>query len=665
MSCYSLHLVLPVFLLALFPARAADPDTLRPARGLEEIVVVGKATGFDITSPVPSQILSGERLEQLNSFSVADAARYFSGVQLKDYGGIGGLKTINVRDLGGAHVALFLDGMPVSDARGGQVDLGRYSLDNLEAIELYNAQRPTLLQPARGFFASSVLLLRSKTPRLEPGTTRHVTVTARAGSFGLLNPSLSWHQGLSRGATLSASLAYLRADGKYKCRYTNGVYDTTIVRQNGDIVTARAELSLHLPLSDRTLLSLKGYHYSSERGLPGPVLAGRFSNEQRQADRSTFFHASFRSRWGDRHRLLINAKYNRDYSRYTDPAYLVEGGLVNTCRQGQFYLSAAHALLLAPWCELSLAVDLARDVLSSDARDFPFPSRHSAWGALSVQATRERLSVQANLLGCLVDERVKSGKPRDDQRVLCPVLSLSWQPFDARTFRVRAFYKRSFRVPTFNDLYYTPLTPATLRPEFTVQRDVGVAWEKAYAGLLSTVAVQGDAFYNRVKDKIIAFPAGNIERWTMINLGEVAITGSEVNARAVLAWNEHASVRLGLTYTWQRAIDLTPGDTRGARLPYSPAHAGTLTAACAWRAWHLHYCFIYTGDRFFQRDNTPESREPPWYTHDLSIGYRRVWRDIPFRVNVEINNLLNHYYDVVRNYPMPGRSCRVTLSINS
>ncbi len=37
---------------------------------------------------IPVQELSGERLQRLNSHNVADALRYFSGIQIKDYGGI-------------------------------------------------------------------------------------------------------------------------------------------------------------------------------------------------------------------------------------------------------------------------------------------------------------------------------------------------------------------------------------------------------------------------------------------------------------------------------------------------------------------------------------------------------------------------------------------------
>lgn len=57
---------------------------------------------------VPAQVLQGEELERLNSHSVADALRYFSGVQIKDYGGIGGLKTINIRSMGSQHVGVFM-----------------------------------------------------------------------------------------------------------------------------------------------------------------------------------------------------------------------------------------------------------------------------------------------------------------------------------------------------------------------------------------------------------------------------------------------------------------------------------------------------------------------------------------------------------------------------
>lgn len=61
---------------------------------LNEVMVVAKP----FQNIIPNKTLSGEQLEKLNSHNVADALRYFSGVQVKDYGGMGGLKTVNVRN---------------------------------------------------------------------------------------------------------------------------------------------------------------------------------------------------------------------------------------------------------------------------------------------------------------------------------------------------------------------------------------------------------------------------------------------------------------------------------------------------------------------------------------------------------------------------------------
>ena len=93
---------------------------------LPEIVVTASST----REIIPSQKLTGEELKNLNSLSVADAVRYFSGVQIKDYGGIGGLKTVDIRSMGTNHMGVFYDGIQLGNAQNGQIDLGKYSLDS-------------------------------------------------------------------------------------------------------------------------------------------------------------------------------------------------------------------------------------------------------------------------------------------------------------------------------------------------------------------------------------------------------------------------------------------------------------------------------------------------------------------------------------------------------
>lgn len=134
---------------------------------------------------IPPQKLSGKDLQRLNSLSVADAIRYFSGVQLKDYGGVGGLKTVNIRSMGSNHAGVFYDGIQLGNAQNGQIDLGKFSLDNMEEIALYNGQKSEIFQSAKDFGNSGSVYLRSRRPQFSEHEKYHLRLTMKGGSFGL------------------------------------------------------------------------------------------------------------------------------------------------------------------------------------------------------------------------------------------------------------------------------------------------------------------------------------------------------------------------------------------------------------------------------------------------------------------------------------------------
>lgn len=634
---------------------------------LGEVVVTAPKHKFSTISPMPLQSLSGKELDKLNSFSVADAIRYFSGVQLKDYGGVGGLKTVNVRSLGSAHTAVFYDGMNVGNAQNGQVDLGKFSLDNIEEIQLYNGHKSTIFQPARGFFASNTLFLKSKTPHFDSNKAYHIRTGFKTGSFGLIDPSVLYQQKLSETFSLSASTEWIKGDGKYKYQYkkANG-WDTTAVRQNGDIESQRAEVSLFQKLKNGGNASFKAYLYNSERGLPGAIISNRYSHSQRLWDRNIFVHGFFHKPLSDKFEWMANVKYSDDYSRYLDPEFATStGALDNRYYQKELYASLVNQYSIRPWWNVSLASDFSFNKLDANLPLFSYPTRYSYLGALSSHIQKKRFDIQASILACYIDERVKFNKQGDSQKVFKPVVSASYQPLKAESFRVRAFYKESFRMPTFNDLYYTFVGNSSLRPEYTTQYDVGFTWIYEKQGVLKTISIQGDAYYNKVKDKIVAMPSSNIGRWTILNLGEVEIKGVEINSNLNFQLPYTIRFDLGLSYTYQKAIDITSGfnPAFGHQIAYTPLHSGSAIASLQWEKWQMNYSYLYTGQRYNQKENKPVNYTQPWYTHDLAFNWQGKVLKQQVRLATEINNLLGQYYDVIANFPMPGRSYRFSISI--
>ena len=242
-----------------------DIDTMQY---LQNVVVYGNKPYGNV---IPSQMLKGKQLERLNSHSVADAVRYFAGVQLKDYGGVGGIKTVDMRSMGTNHMGVFYDGIQLGNAQNGQIDLGRFSLDNVEEIALYNGQKSEIFQPARDYGSAGSIYLRTKRPKFVGDKRDNLNVTMRTGSFGLANPSVRWEHKFSRNLTMSLNAEYTYATGQYHFRYrkvfSDGVvaWDTTAVRKNGDVKAFRAEGAIFGTINDGKW-NAKFYYYDSERG---------------------------------------------------------------------------------------------------------------------------------------------------------------------------------------------------------------------------------------------------------------------------------------------------------------------------------------------------------------------------------------------------------------
>ena len=639
-------------------------DSARTA-ALAGVTVYGRVLTLPHVSATPAQVLKGAALDKLNSLSVADAMRFFSGVQLKDYGGIGGIKTLNVRSLGTNHLGVFYDGIELGNAQNGIVDLGKFSLDNLEEIALYNGQKSEIFQPAKSLASGAALYLQSRKPVFLHGEQTHLKAAFKTGSFGLLNPSLLWEQKISSRVTASVSTELTEANGRYRFRYTNGVYDTTAIRENADVHAWRIETVFHGLLQDSSEWQAQGYYYQSGRGLPGAVVANQFKHPQRQWDNDLFVQASFKSAPGKRYRLWLNTKYAHDYTRYLDPEYNnIQGYLDNRYTQQEWYLSAAHHYSITHYWDVALATDLLYNTLDANLYHFVYPTRYTTLASLATELHDNRFNIQASILGSFVTEQVKAYTGAGNQHEWTPAIALSWQPFATPAFGVRAFYKSIFRMPTFNDLYYTFIGNTSLQPEFTKQYDLGVSYTKSFSSLLQSVSVQADGYYNTVTNKIVAIPTASLFRWMMLNLGAVQIKGADLNLRS--SWKTGALLtELGIKYTYQQALDVTPGAYNyKQQIPYTPLNSGSAIVNEEWKSWSLQYSFIYTGSRYSEEANIPVNYVQPWYTHDLSLmkNYRYKKQDI--RVTIAVNNLFNQYYDVVLNFPMPGRNYRVGVQVN-
>lgn len=632
---------------------------------LEEVIVTARNYQKEV---IPVQQLSGKELQRLNSHNIADALRYFSGIQIKDYGGVGGLKTVNIRSMGTNHVGVFYDGIELGNAQNGTVDLGRFSLDNMESVTLYNGQKSAIFQPAKDFGSAGSIYLQSRTPQFKGEKRHNVKAAFKTGSFGLVNPSFLWEHRLSQNVSSSLSAEYMYTTGKYKFTYRvkNG-YDTTAVRQNGDVNAVRIEGGLFGKFKGG-YWRMKGYFYRSERGYPGAIVRNKFTHEDRQWDTNTFFQGSMKKDFSPCYSLLLNVKYAYDYLHYLADPNRDESLMYtnNHYYQHEVYTSTANRITLFPWWSLNFSADYQFNLLNADLKDFAYPRRHSFLFAGATAFDFNKLKMQASLLSTVVhDEATRLAHKAADSKVKwTPTAILSYRPFYPIDFNLRAFYKRIFRMPTLNDLYYTFIGNTDLEPEYTNQYNIGFTYSKDFTHTwLKRIEIQTDFYYNEVENKIIATPTSNFFRWTMINLGKVEIRGVDVAVQTEWQLGRELFLNGRVNYTYQKAQDFTNPEDEfyGGQIPYIPWHSGSANLNASFRRWEANYSFIYTGERYSSSANIPVNYQLPWYTSDCSIAYRHPLRKGNLKATLEVNNLLNQQYEVVACYPMPGINFRAII----
>lgn len=569
----------------------------------------------------PVQILSGKELEKLNVYSVADALRYFSGVQIKDYGGIGGLKTVNIRSMGSHHVGVFYDGIELGNAQNGVVDLGRFSLDNMEVISLYNGQKSAIFQPAKDYSSASAIYMQTRKPLFKGEKKNNLNIGVKGGSFSTINPSLLWEHRFNERISSSISTEYMYTSGRYKFTYAKkDGYDTTAVRQNGDVRMLRLENAFFgkVPKGE---WKAKAYLYNSERGYPGAAVReepGKFRHQDRQWDTNLFVQGSFQNYFKPWYSLLANGKYAYDYLHYlSDPRLDVTTMYVdNHYRQQEIYASAAHLFTIYPWWRMSLSNDFQWNALRADLIDFVYPTRNTILTSAATSFDFNRLMLQASLLYTHVDDNTRTkGANAGTKNKYTPSVIATWQPLTKLPLNVRAFYKKVFRMPTLNDLYYTFIGNKDLKPEYTTQYDVGITFSHTWNNhWLKSLDLQIDGYYNEVDDKIIAMPTSNQFRWTMINLGHVEIRGLDAAIRGEWGFGKVELSTL-FNYTYQKAQDFTDPTSEwyGGQIPYIPWHGGSIILNGSYQTWSCNYSFIYTGERYEAVANIPENYAQPWY----------------------------------------------------
>ena len=681
--------------------RAERTDTL------ERAVVVSQRDA-EASGTTPLQALSHKAIERSGAAGLHEVLRSFAGVSIRDYGGIGGVKTVSVRNLGAQHTAVSYDGITVSDAQNGQIDLSRFNLENVSDVAVEISSSDDIFRSARLLNSAGILSINTLRPTFDDRNYK-VAASMRYGSFSTYNPSLTYSRKLAKRWSITTSMDWLKSDGVYPFTLVNGSERTKEKRLNSDVNTLGAEINLYggIGLGD---LQVKARGYFSERGLPGSVIYYSQNPTERLWDRDLALSAIYTTPLGERSRIRQTLSASRAYNRYTNSSALYQ--VPEDDRYTQCETASSTIFEYRPLARLrfALAEDFFFNHLESTIPESRTPSRISSVSAVSGQYRSPRLTLTGSLSYTAVREWVEIGSPAPDRSRLSPSLSSSWSA--SKALRIRASWRDGFRVPTFNDLYYARVGNTSLAPEKASQFNLGATLSlgpSANPGSGYGEGVQGggsdrlnhrrgvpgsgsdrlnhrrltltaDVYYNSVRDKIVAIPTMFI--WKMRNLGKVQMFGGDFTASYTQGLGTGWAMNLRANYSYRYAVDITDPTAKNYRhqIQYTPRHSGNalLTLQTPWL--DFSYTLNVVGKRYFLQQNIPANEMDAYQDHSVSLSREFVLggrggiagngnaaqgdQSFRFRLSAEVLNLTGDNYEVIRYYPMPGRNFRIKMKVS-
>jgi len=652
---------MPLWLSTMAQGQIVRNDTVTDrTHQLREVTITESRRQHEINSTAPLHIIDREQMLTLGVTDVADALHRIPGVTIRDYGGAGGLKTVSVRGFGAKHTGVCYDGVMLSDCQSGEIDLSRYSLDNVDQLSLVIGDNDDIFIPARNASASAVLNIQTIGMPTED-THPHFTTQLKVGSFGYVCPFLRYEQSLSDKVAVSLVGEYTYAENDYPYEIQNVTQVVRDRRTNSRMNTGHGEVNFVWNADAFNRLSGKVYYYDNDRQLPGQVHYYTNLNKETLRDRNIFgqvqYQAHNRFGWS----MKMNGKYNWSASIYRDP---LAPNHHNDASYWQREAYTSLTVLYVPsekWA-LDYSADYSYNNLTASAERTisNSPYRHTLLQSMTAKYRSGRLTALARLLYSIYLNDSKDGVSAKNMRKLSPSVSLSYRLLEDEEFLVRASYKNIFRAPTFNESYYFHYGSTDLLPESTEQFNLGLTW--LTSNDVSSINMTIDGYYNHVKDMIVAVPF-NMFVWTCVNVGKVRVLGADMTVQASRQLYEGHHLQFSGTYSYQQAENRTKSESPfyGNQIAYIPKHSGS--AAVGWENPWANLSVHVTGvsSRWANNEHYEGTEIEGYWDMGVTVYRNFRWKDQCLEARMDVKNVLNKQYEIVRFYPMPGRSWQFSV----
>jgi vitamin B12 transporter len=568
----------------------------------------------------PTFVVDRRKIEDSGSRSISSALEYVPGLSVFSYGAFGSTSNLGIRGTTSTQTLVLRDGIPLNVGSLGSIDLGSLSTLGIARIEVVESGSSTLYgSSATGGVINLIGAAKAAAPyvRLSTGTLGDNDAALEAGTGGLI-VSLERH--------------VARNDYAYPAfAFPGTAAQPAGTRTNADALQSALRLAYSAKLASGWTARLSGGSDSTRLGVPGSLAFGATPDNRQETARSDAQVDLAHSAGAGTLSFTLAGSAQR--LAYFDRS--ASGGESDTLDSRT--QASLRYTVSATSVDLVTGVDLTRaSGLLSSAGAFGFPQ-------LGVAQSQAAAYAQFGYVPA-ANTRLTFGLRAENDSPHAAALSPSFGfSTGAGQARISANVAQSFRVPSFDELYYPAFGNPNLVPERLSNYDVTVAFP-ALAGGISL------GYFGRSGANLISTVCDASFTCSPVNVSRAVVGGLQFTASSQ-PYN-HVRVTTSVTNLY-RALGFDGTDVR-SRLPETPPLVATLGLERAFDGGPVAFGARVRVAGSRSSDGPLDPNPYDGFTKaDAYVRYRLASHAI---ASLRVNNLGNERYEPIYGYPAPGRT---------
>lgn len=584
--------------------------------------------------------ISDSLLARFGLEQVMSALSYAPGVYIRDYAGIGGVKTISLRGFASPNTLIMIEGLRLNSTQNGTFDLNLLPSSLLNGFEIFRSGSSFIFG---GNASAGLLNFRIQSEKKTFNSKISIS------SFNTYEFSC---RNVFRVKPLSINLgiSFLDSKGNYPFQTNQLGKIITYKRENSNFINLSAFASIK---NEKQNPSLSFFYLTSynHRGVPGAVVQNKIESKKAYLDDIfvlTSFQTLFEIKRNSTLTFNINLKLHNE--KFFDPEGIGIVTKKETSRfdNTQFTLFTNFESKLST-IDFNLTAEITSDKLIGDFLNPEVKGKvHRFSFALGTIISKEVqfLNIRTQTFISYRFDHSNDFGAQNSFGVGAKMVNIFSSLDIAPNFSI------NFRSPSFNEMYYLNYGTINLKPEKNYSFNIDFSLNKFHF-LEPNVSL----FYYLTLEKIISIPKNPIQ-WSAQNLGKTKSYGIEVSSKV-----NFPKISAIISYSFQITKDATENSiTLGKQLPYTPKELLSFSIKYLFPyEFSIKISHLYSGKRYALPDNSVTSKLPSYSIWNTGISRELTISKLKFVINLEISNIFNKGYEIFINYPMPGRSFKLTI----